>query len=95
MPRNDLANTSLGLGRILAAVDTNSPAAAQPNDDGPGFLVHSTRKVIEHYRRVLSTHPLSDSERATIEQRIGREEAALRNFLAGSSRKQPTYSEAA
>jgi hypothetical protein len=94
MPQNKVVDTSLSLRRILAAVDTNFPAA-QPNDDGPGFLVRSTRKVIEHYRGVLGTHRLSDSERAAIEQRIAREEAALRNLLAGSSNNQSSYSEAA
>ena len=95
MPEKAGADTSQRLRRILTAVGTSPPVTAMPANDGSEFLVSSIGKVIEHYRRVLSTHLLSSSERAAIEERIAREEGVLRSLLSGGLKPEPTYSQAA
>jgi hypothetical protein len=45
------------------------------------FLIQSTRKVIDHYQRVLASHPLSEYERDAIHDRIAREDLELRRLM--------------
>ena len=49
----------------------------EPSGDAVRVIEEGHRKVIGHYREVLRTQVLTATERAMIEERIAREEAAL------------------
>ena len=61
------------------------------------FLIHSTRKVIDHYHRVLATHAMSEGERDAIYERIAREDLELRRLMQRDQHQASCeeYSEAA
>jgi hypothetical protein len=78
------------------AVQQRSRAPHATHDSIP-FLILSTQRVIQHYRRLMA-HPTSEAERDAIHERIRREERVLRR-LSGMPRSQSTagqtYAEAA
>ena len=45
------------------------------------FLIHGHEKVISHYKFLLASRGLSASERALIQERLKREEAAYRQLV--------------
>jgi hypothetical protein len=61
------------------------------------FLIHSTRKVIDHYQHVLATHPMPEGERDAIHDRIAREDSELRRLMQRDQHhvSREEYSEAA
>jgi hypothetical protein len=79
---------------------TNSATAPQrrrPADASMPFLIRSTQRVIQHYRRLLA-HPISDAERNALQERIRREERFLHHLCEKSempSAMRQTYAEAA
>jgi hypothetical protein len=81
----------------LAAIQPEPPRAPHATDDSIPFLILSTQRVIQHYRRLLA-HATSEAERDAIHERIRREERVLRR-LSGMHRSQTTagqtYAEAA
>lgn len=55
------------------------------------FLIRSTRSVIDHYRRVLAVHRMSQPERDAIQDRIAREEDQLRLLQRDHALRQAPY----
>jgi hypothetical protein len=45
------------------------------------FLIRSTQKVIDHYRRVLSLHPMANIDKNAILVRLEEQERALRDLM--------------
>jgi hypothetical protein len=44
------------------------------------FLIRSTRRVIDHYRRVLSIHRMTEVEQQAINARLAQQEELLRDL---------------
>jgi RNase adaptor protein for sRNA GlmZ degradation len=66
-----------------AAPDSPKPvtiSASRPANESVPFLILSTQRVIQHYRRLLARHPMSEAERNIIHERIQREERVLRDL---------------
>jgi hypothetical protein len=62
------------------------------------FLIRSTQKVIDHYRRVLSVHQMSDTDKDAILLRLEEQERALRELMRQDEERSiaaPSYLEAA
>jgi hypothetical protein len=51
-----------------------------PRAEARSFLLRGTRKVIDHYRRLLSTHSLSDTEKHAVLLRLEKHERLLRDL---------------
>jgi hypothetical protein len=71
-----------GLAHREAAVRRGSPAS--PRAEARSFLLRSTQKVADHYRHLLTTHSLSETERHAILLRLEKQERLLRE-LAGAA----------
>jgi hypothetical protein len=52
-----------------------------PRAEVRSFLIRSTHKVIDHYRRVLSVHQMSDIHNNAILVRLEGQERALRELV--------------
>lgn len=50
------------------------------------FLIHGHEKVISHYKFLLASRGLSQSERALIQERLRREEAAYQQLIESGGR---------
>jgi hypothetical protein len=62
-----------GLRRVQEAVAMDGDALK--------FLIRSTQRVIDHYKRVLAVHQMAQSDRASILDHIAREEEKLRSLI--------------
>jgi hypothetical protein len=51
-----------------------------PRAEARTFLLRSTQKVVDHYRCLLSTHSLSETERHAIMLRLEKHERLLREL---------------
>ena len=92
---SQLARSATPLRRVLEAVSTvvsemqttqsiveqpRSMQRAATTDIRP-FLVRSTQKVIDHYRRVLANHDMTEAEQKVIQTRIVEQERLLRELV--------------
>jgi hypothetical protein len=57
----------------------SAPPVGRSANASMAFLILSTQRVIQHYRRLLA-HPISDAERDAIRERIRREERFLQRL---------------
>jgi hypothetical protein len=71
-------NHTIGLEDRQYAARRVEPAA--PHADARSFLLRSTQKVIDHYRRLLSTHSMSATEKHAILLRLEKHEGLLRDL---------------
>jgi hypothetical protein len=62
---------------------------AEPATGPRQFLIHSTQKVIEHYRRVLTKHQMSEAEQEAIRARLAEQDRLLNDLLRSYAR--PTH----
>ena len=65
-----------------AAVQRVSPTS--PRAEARSFLLRSTQKVVDHYRRLLTTHSLSETERHAIQLRLDKQERLLRDLTGAA-----------
>lgn len=90
-----LARPATPLRRVLEAVSTvvsemqtaqsiveqpRSMQRARTTDIGP-FLIRSTHKVIDHYRRVLANPNITEAEQKAIQTRLAEHEKLLRHLV--------------
>jgi hypothetical protein len=78
----------------LSFPQNREPGSVEPNPacpttdvpTSPQFLIRSTQKVIDHYRRVLTTHPMSETEQETIRTRLAQQERLLNDLQVSYAR---------
>jgi hypothetical protein len=62
---------------------------AEPAIGPRQFLIRSTQKVIEHYRRVLAKHQIPETEQEAFRARLAEQERLLNDLLRSYAR--PTH----
>jgi hypothetical protein len=92
---SQLAHPVIPLRRVLEAVSTvvsemqtaqsiveqPRPMQRAATTDIRPFLIRSTQKVIDHYRRVLANHHTTEAEQKAIQARLAEQERLLRDLL--------------
>jgi predicted RNA binding protein with dsRBD fold (UPF0201 family) len=85
---SELSRSAVPLRRVLEAVSnvvseiqTARSTVEQSRPDVRPFLIRSTRNVIDHYRRVLANHEISEAERKAIRARLTDQERLLRDLV--------------
>lgn len=53
------------------------------------FLIRSTQNVIDHYRRVLANHQMSEAEEKEIQVCLAEKEGLLRDLLGTQEQQMP------
>jgi hypothetical protein len=87
--QTNLEQPTLVLRRVLDALTDAEPLPSRrprvrsvgPRAEVRSFLIRSTRNVIDHYRRVLSVHQMSDFDKTAIVLRLEEQERALRELM--------------
>jgi hypothetical protein len=92
---SQLARPAIPLRRVLEAVSTvvsemqtaqsiveqPRPMQRAATTDIRPFLIRSTQKVIDHYRRVLANHHTTEAEQKAIQARLAEQERLLRDLV--------------
>jgi hypothetical protein len=87
--QTNLEYRAVPLGRILDALsDADALPSRQRSTRPPdsrarvrSFLIRSTQKVVDHYRRVLAIHQMSNTDKNAILLRLEEQERALRDLM--------------
>jgi hypothetical protein len=87
--QTNLEDRAVALCRVLDALsDADALPSKQRRIRSPesrakvrSFLIRSTQKVVDHYRRILSVHQMSNSDENAILVRLEQQERALRELI--------------
>ena len=80
--QTNLEHRAVLLCRVLDALsDADALRSPDARVKVRSFLIRSTQKVIDHYRRVLSIHQMSDTDKNAILLRFEEQERALREWM--------------
>jgi hypothetical protein len=73
---------------VVSEMHTAQPIVEQPRPmqraattDIRPFLIRNTQKVIDHYRRVLANHHMTEDEQRVIQARLAEQERLLRDLV--------------
>lgn len=80
--RPDTRRLALALESVAAEAEQLQLKGSHPAPDWKTSFIRGQRKVLDHYREVLTIHGLPPAERASIQQRIARIEAELAQVTA-------------
>jgi hypothetical protein len=72
--------TSQIIGLEVRQYATRRVGTTSTRADARSFLLRSTQKVVDHYRRLLSTHSLSETEKDALLLRLEKHERLLRDL---------------
>jgi hypothetical protein len=89
MATTKLEQQEFVLRRVLDAVSNDEPLLVSrsrippmsPRSEVRSFLIRSAQNVIDHYRRVLSVHQMSNIDKNAILVRLEEQERVLRDLM--------------
>jgi hypothetical protein len=87
-PASPLRRVLEAVSTVVSEMQTEQSIVEQPRlmqraatADIRPFLIRSTQKVIDHYRRILANHRITEAEQKLIQARLSEQERLLRDLV--------------